>query len=282
MKHIEKNAFTIVELVIVIAVVAILSTVLLPTFSSVIEKAIGAYYDHNDRNDRLQELIGSILEIETEEPPVQNSDCFIEVLKGNESTKYSVDQFLSEEKIDEIFKKPVSNERKLELLGQPILEAVTVDDFKEIEQLYSSLVIQGYQPLDSMRDLDKKYYNVYCCYGKNDSGDPIPKFILVPQVIMSSLPIDVIKINYKLKEISENVWDYKEYSKMTYSLYFASNATVQWSNNEFYITELKKQNEDNEDQILIEIEPSEGQFSISFSENISVKFASNATDQSQD
>ena len=39
MKKINKKGFTIVELVIVIAVIAILSAVLIPTFSSLIKKA---------------------------------------------------------------------------------------------------------------------------------------------------------------------------------------------------------------------------------------------------
>ena len=39
MKNLRKKGFTIVELVIVIAVIAILSAVLIPTFSSLIKKA---------------------------------------------------------------------------------------------------------------------------------------------------------------------------------------------------------------------------------------------------
>ena len=39
MKKMNKNGFTIVELVIVIAVIAILAAVLIPTFSNVIKKA---------------------------------------------------------------------------------------------------------------------------------------------------------------------------------------------------------------------------------------------------
>ena len=39
MKKLNKKVFTIVELVIVIAVIAILAAVLIPTFSNVIEKA---------------------------------------------------------------------------------------------------------------------------------------------------------------------------------------------------------------------------------------------------
>ena len=39
MKNTKRSAFTIVELVIVIAVIAILSAVLIPTFGSIIESA---------------------------------------------------------------------------------------------------------------------------------------------------------------------------------------------------------------------------------------------------
>ena len=39
MKHTNKKGFTIVELVIVIAVIAILAAVLIPTFSNLIKKA---------------------------------------------------------------------------------------------------------------------------------------------------------------------------------------------------------------------------------------------------
>ena len=39
MKKMNKKGFTIVELVIVIAVIAILAAVLIPTFSNVIQKA---------------------------------------------------------------------------------------------------------------------------------------------------------------------------------------------------------------------------------------------------
>ena len=39
MKNLKKKGFTIVELVIVIAVIAILSAVLIPTFSNLIKKA---------------------------------------------------------------------------------------------------------------------------------------------------------------------------------------------------------------------------------------------------
>ncbi len=50
MKKLNKKGFTIVELVIVIAVIAILSAVLIPTFSSVIKKANKSNADQAARN----------------------------------------------------------------------------------------------------------------------------------------------------------------------------------------------------------------------------------------
>ncbi len=50
MKRNNKKGFTIVELVIVIAVIAILSAVLIPTFGSIIEQANESSRDQEARN----------------------------------------------------------------------------------------------------------------------------------------------------------------------------------------------------------------------------------------
>ncbi len=50
MKKLNKKGFTIVELVIVIAVIAILSAVLIPTFSSIIKKANKSNADQAAKN----------------------------------------------------------------------------------------------------------------------------------------------------------------------------------------------------------------------------------------
>lgn len=57
MKRNNKKGFTIVELVIVIAVIAILSAVLIPTFSGVVEKANNAADLQNARNAYTEYLV---------------------------------------------------------------------------------------------------------------------------------------------------------------------------------------------------------------------------------
>ena len=57
----KRKAFTIVELVIVIAVIAILAAVLIPTFSTVIKKAKDSYFVQNKRNESLEDLVESML-----------------------------------------------------------------------------------------------------------------------------------------------------------------------------------------------------------------------------
>lgn len=59
-KHNQK-AFTIVELVIVIAVIAILAAVLIPTFARVIEKARESKDTQESRNRTLNEVISEII-----------------------------------------------------------------------------------------------------------------------------------------------------------------------------------------------------------------------------
>ena len=56
MKKLNKKGFTIVELVIVIAVIAILAAVLIPTFSGVIEKAQKSANDQDAANTYKQLL----------------------------------------------------------------------------------------------------------------------------------------------------------------------------------------------------------------------------------
>ena len=55
-----RDGFTIVELVIVIAVVAILAAVLIPSFAGIIQKANQSKQTQEDRNERLMERIGEI------------------------------------------------------------------------------------------------------------------------------------------------------------------------------------------------------------------------------
>ena len=57
MKRNNKKGFTIVELVIVIAVIAILSSVLIPTFSGITTKAQNSKRDQQAKNDFTNYLI---------------------------------------------------------------------------------------------------------------------------------------------------------------------------------------------------------------------------------
>lgn len=58
----KRRAFTIVELVIVIAIVAILAAVLIPNFSTVIRKAKDSYFLQNKRNEALEDFADSMLD----------------------------------------------------------------------------------------------------------------------------------------------------------------------------------------------------------------------------
>ena len=57
MKRNNKKGFTIVELVIVIAVIAILSAVLIPTFGGIVEKAEDSANKQNARNEYTEYLV---------------------------------------------------------------------------------------------------------------------------------------------------------------------------------------------------------------------------------
>lgn len=58
MKHLNKKGFTIVELVIVIAIIAILAAVMIPTFSGVIEKANKSAAFQEAKNQYTEDLAG--------------------------------------------------------------------------------------------------------------------------------------------------------------------------------------------------------------------------------
>ena len=58
MKNNKKRGFTIVELVIVIAVIAILAAVLIPTFANVVKKANDSKAMQNARNAWIEYIAG--------------------------------------------------------------------------------------------------------------------------------------------------------------------------------------------------------------------------------
>ena len=86
MKRNNKKGFTIVELVIVIAVIAILAAVLIPTFSGIVEKA--------NESAALQEAKGIMTEYVasidyTKETPAPT--YYISVEKGGKTYNFKVD-----------------------------------------------------------------------------------------------------------------------------------------------------------------------------------------------
>ncbi len=105
----RRRAFTIVELVIVIAVVAVLSVVLIPTFSTVIKEAKDSYIMQNDRNKLLQNFIESTLddekyttaEVESEKAPLNVKkmieDDFQLMFNRMLEVAYSKSQYVSED-----------------------------------------------------------------------------------------------------------------------------------------------------------------------------------------
>lgn len=82
MKKLNKKGFTIVELVIVIAVIAILAAVLIPTFSGVVEKA--------NTSARLQKARNAFVEWSAESSAnAEKTDKVIGVIiKESDTTNY--------------------------------------------------------------------------------------------------------------------------------------------------------------------------------------------------
>lgn len=78
MNNYRRKAFTIVELVIVMAIISILASVLLPTFSTVIREAKDSYILQNDKNKLLNEYIESTLDEENYIPPKNESESIPE------------------------------------------------------------------------------------------------------------------------------------------------------------------------------------------------------------
>lgn len=81
MKKTNKKGFTIVELVIVIAVIAILAAVLIPVFSNVIEKA---------NNSNITQEVNSALKVilSEENGQLSYSATYVFIYKDGNTTKY--------------------------------------------------------------------------------------------------------------------------------------------------------------------------------------------------
>ena len=56
MKQFNKKGFTIVELIIVIAIVAVLASILIPTFANVINKANDSAYQQERTNQMIKDV----------------------------------------------------------------------------------------------------------------------------------------------------------------------------------------------------------------------------------
>ena len=81
MKHTNKKGFTIVELVIVIAVIAILAAVLIPTFGGIIKKA--------NNSNMTQELNAALKLIFAEENgQLTYSATYVFIYKNGSTTQY--------------------------------------------------------------------------------------------------------------------------------------------------------------------------------------------------
>ena len=84
MKKLNKKGFTIVELVIVIAVIAILSAVLIPTFSSIINKANKSNIDQSVKNAT------TVFLAEQDDAQIPANTTFV-YIKDNTCYEYKVD-----------------------------------------------------------------------------------------------------------------------------------------------------------------------------------------------
>ena len=82
MKNTKKRGFTIVELVIVIAVIAILASVLIPTFANVVANAKKSAALQNARNAWTAYLVDHYNAIPTGTICIQSGDFYYKVVDG--------------------------------------------------------------------------------------------------------------------------------------------------------------------------------------------------------
>ncbi len=100
MKKLNKKGFTIVELVIVIAVIAILAAVLIPTFSGVVEKANQSAAMQAARNEYELYLAEYAAEKGTEENlVVEYKGYFFEIKEGEFDTTAFTSETLTGTKV---------------------------------------------------------------------------------------------------------------------------------------------------------------------------------------
>ncbi len=85
MKNTKKRGFTIVELVIVIAVIAILASVLVPTFSNVVKKAKESAAMQNARSawvSYLADMADKAQDLPTDDGCIKSGEFYYEVKAG--------------------------------------------------------------------------------------------------------------------------------------------------------------------------------------------------------
>lgn len=146
----KRRAFTIVELVIVIAVIAILATVLIPTFSTVVRKAKDSYIIQNKRNELLKNYAESILA----------GDNYISAKKENTSELNDTMVELSDlrSKIAESAKTACTRSM-YDAFGHELYEALNDDSKYELVGDFSNYFSFSYG----------EKYNIYC--EKDSSGE---------------------------------------------------------------------------------------------------------------
>ena len=85
MKNTKKKGFTIVELVIVIAVIGILSAILIPTFSGLVKDANDVALQQNLRNAYVQYAADTA----DEDGLLAQEDAYVVVVDGTTATLYT-------------------------------------------------------------------------------------------------------------------------------------------------------------------------------------------------
>ena len=155
----RRKGFTIVELVIAIAVIAILAAVLIPTFSTVIKKAKESHFLQNKRNEWLNEFVESSLDedyetIKEETVSVSEDDAKIKQIESDFKPLF---EYLLGGKLY------VINDRcDIDLKG-------IEENFFDKAPGYSFVGWYGYGRTRNIYSYDGKYFILYHFYGNASS-----------------------------------------------------------------------------------------------------------------
>lgn len=82
-----RSGFTIVELVIVIAVISVLAAVIIPTFSGIIKRAKESQALQNVKNEQKEQIIDSVLDNDPSPSP-ENGDVLAYYIHSNGDSLY--------------------------------------------------------------------------------------------------------------------------------------------------------------------------------------------------